>query len=402
VAGLKIGSDPEGLIIRSDGRFVSAERLLGYSTMAEIGTDGHSFTLELRPKPGTPAEHHAHIQRLLFKFKRQYPNHNILAGSFHTIDNYSGEPIGGHIHFSRDYERGLVRRLDWHLAVPILAVESPRMAQRRRRNYGGLHSWREQPHGFEYRVLPSWLVSYGMAKTVLNIAWLIAHIYDKLPEPPVTYNGVDIVDMFRYTPEHVTTIRKAALSALNKLAGFREAKYCGANLDIASLKSLILLNKTWQQERPILSRWNLERYRPAGQIDGKRADYRITAILNDMGADMTYKFDYYLYGLRPSMFERIDILLDGRYWPAVGQKRYLFRRAVLNVCERRGLKIDGRLPEIAFGTRPIVDRMRDYVCIGLSRELRNNVRVCSDILRYIIKKFEGRVPRGRPRAGDRP
>jgi hypothetical protein len=91
-------------------------------------------------------------------------------------------PVGGHIHFKGVLLSGqLLRALDNYLAVPLLLIEEPTSARRRREKYGFLGDFRLKPHGgFEYRTPASWLVSPEVSRAALCLAKVIASEYHVL------------------------------------------------------------------------------------------------------------------------------------------------------------------------------------------------------------------------------
>lgn len=97
-----------------------------------------------------------------------------------------GFPLGGHLHFSGVSLNGaLLRALDNYLALPLALLEDKR-ATRRRPHYGNLGDFRRQSYGgFEYRTLPSFLISPQLAKGVIGMAFLIASQYPRLQRRPL-------------------------------------------------------------------------------------------------------------------------------------------------------------------------------------------------------------------------
>ncbi|WP_234399624.1 putative amidoligase domain-containing protein [Paenibacillus popilliae] len=82
-------------------------------------------------------------------------------------------PLGGHIHLSGlPLTSELVRVLDTYVTLPVAVLEDPSGASRRPR-YGTLGDVRLQVHGgaggFEYRTLPSFLISPALAREVLAL-----------------------------------------------------------------------------------------------------------------------------------------------------------------------------------------------------------------------------------------
>jgi hypothetical protein len=149
---------------------------------------GHRVLLplvELRPQPSTsPLALTHHLRNLMQQAARMIndPKLEWLAGAMPV----KGLPLGGHIHFSGvDISSRLLRVLDNYLALPLLLLEDETV-HRRRPRYGFLGDFRLQSHGgFEYRALPSWLVSPEVTAGALSLAYVIIHHYLELNQRPL-------------------------------------------------------------------------------------------------------------------------------------------------------------------------------------------------------------------------
>ncbi|MGW9528431.1 putative amidoligase domain-containing protein [Paenibacillus terrae] len=188
---LLIGMDPEFVLVRMpEGRVVPASRYLGRLGVAgcdAVTRRGRTLypVAELRPAPSDdPALLLTHLRRAFAAAARRIADHTLIwqAGGMPQ----SGFPLGGHLHFSGIPLNGsLLRALDNYLALPLALLEDKRAA-RRRPNYGNLGDFRRQPYGgFEYRTLPSFLVSPQLAKGVIGMAFLIASQYPRLQRRPL-------------------------------------------------------------------------------------------------------------------------------------------------------------------------------------------------------------------------
>ncbi len=166
--------------------------------------------VELRPEPREePRELIIQLMRTMQMAARSIPDRHLrwLAGGMPM----PGLAIGGHIHFSGLWLNAqLLRVLDNYIALPLAIIEANTSARRRPR-YGVLGDFRVQPHhGFEYRTLPSWLVSPVVTKGVIALAQLVASEYRSLT--------------LRYTrDERVVEAFYAGNSSL--LAGYFESLY---------------------------------------------------------------------------------------------------------------------------------------------------------------------------------
>ncbi|MFF2089751.1 hypothetical protein [Paenibacillus sp. NPDC058174] len=176
-----IGADPEFVLIRQDGRVAPASRFLGEGTGGAAGSDallvGRRIVYpvaELRPEPAAdPAALAEHVRQLLRRAAARIsdPSLRWAAGAMPV----PGLALGGHIHLSGVAISGrLLRLLDSYTAFPLALVEDA-AGRGRRPRYGALGDFRQQQHGgFEYRTLPSWLVSPAAAKACFALALLCA------------------------------------------------------------------------------------------------------------------------------------------------------------------------------------------------------------------------------------
>lgn len=182
-----LGADPEFILRRrSTGRLVTANRFFPYRGM--VGHDrllrrsfGGRPLAELRPAPS--ADPHQLLRNLRRAMRRAILRTGrriaFSAGSLPV----ASLPIGGHIHFSGiSFTADFLWALDIYLGIPLLLLDHPVRAARRRRRYGYLGDFRFQRHGgFEYRTLPSWIISPTIALAVLCLAKTIAQEYHRLP-----------------------------------------------------------------------------------------------------------------------------------------------------------------------------------------------------------------------------
>lgn len=226
---LTIGCDPEfGFISKSNGRKVNPPG--GLSTADTMGIDGCGRICELRPPPAeSPAQLVKSIGTILQEgLNERFAGHSKYrwkAGGM--VDD---EALGGHIHFGH---RELVNHQDNHrniqmllntLVAPIaLLVEDPDEAVGRRlgTSYGRLDagSIRSQPHGVEWRVLPSFLTSPDDAIGLTSLAYCVAAEFKNkefiaaVEELPIfdqdTYNACDKQSVIYYVPPMLNVIKTA-------------------------------------------------------------------------------------------------------------------------------------------------------------------------------------------------
>lgn len=189
--GLLMGMDPEFLLLReSTGRVVPASRYLPLDGAAGCdagppGTRGTFPVAELRPAPrGEPRALLAQLMSAARTADRLIADRELRwrAGGMPL----PGWALGGHLHFSGvTLTAPLLRALDNYLALPLMLLEDAGAAARRPR-YGVLGDFRIQPHGgFEYRTLPSFLVSPVIARGAVFLAHLIVSRYEDLALRPL-------------------------------------------------------------------------------------------------------------------------------------------------------------------------------------------------------------------------
>jgi hypothetical protein len=253
-----IGADPEFILRKPNGKIVSADRFMGREGV--VGCDavvlsGHRIVLplvELRPQPSTSPITLTHNLRSLMQKAEKMINEPQLAWLAGAMP-VKGLPLGGHIHFSGvEVNSMLLRVLDNYLALPLVLLESE-STYRRRPRYGFLGDYRRQSHGgFEYRSLPSWLVSPIVTVGVLSLGVVIAHHYAELQQRPLRllevqrafYHG----DKDRIKP-HVEKfwldIKKTTM-------------YLKYQNELNRLFQMILLKEDWQEEQDFRKNWRID------------------------------------------------------------------------------------------------------------------------------------------------
>nr|WP_281378729.1 hypothetical protein [Paenibacillus phyllosphaerae] len=175
-----VGADPEFLLMSAEGKVVPAHRYLGdgYGAGTDtvyIGGKIVRIVAELRPAPAETVDVlMARIRKLLQQAASRIndPTLRLAAGAMPA----PGLALGGHIHLSGvELTPRLLRLLDSYVAFPLAMVESAGGRSRRPR-YGCLGDTKLQQHGgFEYRTLPSWLLSPMLAQASIALSMLCAH-----------------------------------------------------------------------------------------------------------------------------------------------------------------------------------------------------------------------------------
>ncbi|WP_157764082.1 putative amidoligase domain-containing protein [Paenibacillus borealis] len=266
-AGLLMGMDPEFLLLReSTGRVVPASRYLPMDGAAGCdagppGTRGVFPVAELRPAPrGEPRALLAQLMSAAREADRLIADRSLRwrAGGMPL----RGWALGGHLHFSGvTLCAPLLRALDNYLALPMLLLEDVRAAARRPR-YGVLGDFRRQPHGgFEYRTLPSFLVSPVIAKGAVTLAHLIVSHYEELPLRPLDREKLHAA-FYSGDKQPLREAWPPLEAQLRALGG-----YAAAAGYIEPLLRSIAAQQTWDESRDIRGLW----IRRAPSVSGSRS-----------------------------------------------------------------------------------------------------------------------------------
>ncbi|WP_339844188.1 hypothetical protein MKY42_20185 [Paenibacillus sp. FSL W7-1088] len=252
-----LGMDPEFLLVQMpESKIVPASRFLertGVAGCDSVTINGRRIypVAELRPAPSSePRELLAHLMRAFAAASRSISDHSLIwqAGGMPQ----RGLPLGGHIHFSGVTLNGeLLRALDNYLALPLAVLQDPRGSGRRPR-YGVLGDFRLKSYGgFEYRTLPSFLVSPLVAKGVVALAGLIARGYQQLLQRPLA-KAVIHTAFYEGNREVMQAHIPALLDDLTQMDGYnRYERYA------APLISQLRLGRTWDESRDIRKLWNI-------------------------------------------------------------------------------------------------------------------------------------------------
>ncbi|GLX68149.1 putative amidoligase domain-containing protein [Paenibacillus glycanilyticus] len=258
-ASLLIGADPEFVLIKPDGKVAHASRYLG-GPRGAAGSDSMLIRrrlmypiAELRPDPAAdPAALAAGIRRLLLRAAGLVRDKGLrwAAGAMPV----PGLALGGHIHLSgvRLTPR-LLRLLDSYAAFPLALVEDP-AGRGRRPRYGVLGDYRQQPHGgFEYRTLPSWLVSPAAAKAAFALALLCACEADALAYIPALDE--------RYVAAYYAGDRAELAGCLDRVAASMAAteSYAALAPYIEPLLDAARRGATWDERADIRVKWRIPR-----------------------------------------------------------------------------------------------------------------------------------------------
>ena len=267
---LTIGSDPEFGFINEAGDQVYATKFINNPVEYGVGLDHHTHIAEVRSRPsGCPLRHVQAIKYLLNRDIKIPSNIKVVAGTFCGQD-----PLGGHIHFKfpEKYENisfysEATTALDSLLGVPVLCLEDSAEASQRRTDkfhavngnegvngpYGFWGDFRETDHGFEWRTLPSWLVSESFAKQILCTAYVVVH--DFMVNHKIHINFSDSYSKFNNGDKLLaTTSLKKIFETIRSME-----LYPIYAIQIASLFGLLKAfggNKTWNCKENIIPKWN--------------------------------------------------------------------------------------------------------------------------------------------------
>ncbi|MFX3632907.1 MAG: hypothetical protein ACE3L7_05625 [Candidatus Pristimantibacillus sp.] len=257
---LLIGADPEFVLLRPDGKIAPASRFLGEGVNNAAGSDAMLIgkrivypVAELRPEPAAdPTTLARHVQRLLHRAAAKIDDASLrwAAGAMPV----PGLALGGHIHLSgTPLSSRLLRLLDSYMAFPLALVEDP-AGRGRRPRYGALGDFRRQPHGgFEYRTLPSWLVSPAAAKAIFALALLCAR-------EARTLSYIPALDE-RYVEAFYAGDRAELAGCLDHVAASAAATPSYAALEpyIEPLLDAARRGATWDERADIRIKWRIPR-----------------------------------------------------------------------------------------------------------------------------------------------
>lgn len=255
-----LGADPEFIMQKNNGTLLMASNY--FPRFGSVGCDaiwhGQNRStkplVELRPKPSAdPRQVVMRMYKGMIAASRRVKNTNMewLAGAL----PHPQYPLGGHIHFSGiPLTFQLLRALDLYLALPLMLAEDGNGVRRRPR-YGFLGDYRLQFHGgFEYRTLPSWLVSPTLTKGSLAAAKLIAARYPYLP----LEDWYDRKLQQAYYLGEKKSVRERVEKIWKSLKGLKE--YTLYQKDLDRFYQLITSGSTWNEKEDIRKRWRLPPY----------------------------------------------------------------------------------------------------------------------------------------------
>lgn len=255
---LLIGMDPEFILYdKVSSRVVPASKYL--DRRGEAGCDSLRIQgrllfplVELRPAPGRePREVLSHLLRAFRSAMVSISDKGLLwqAGGMPQL----GFPLGGHLHFSGiPLSAELLRCLDNYLALPVSVLEDSRSFRRRPR-YGFLGDFRIQPYGgFEYRTLPSFLISPLVTKGVVALSRLIAENVAVLTARPLQDENVYYA-FYEGRQEVIRDILPPLIEQITSLPTYsRYESY------IAPFLNAVRSGRTWDESIDIRRHWKMQ------------------------------------------------------------------------------------------------------------------------------------------------
>jgi hypothetical protein len=189
----------------------------------EVGIDGTGTVPEARPNPTSdPAELYWRIRLLAIEWERRTKRRVCLAGHWYAIGAHIhvGAPVGYELEGPfQKFVDAVDRRVGFLLALSGKA----RGDYRRRR------SWRSQPHGVEYRTLPSAVLAF---EELAIWAIRVIHAIAKGQKPPQRDRAIQ--DLFDAVLEAVSSSRPFSFEL--------------ENLEGATARPELILRDEWARE----------------------------------------------------------------------------------------------------------------------------------------------------------
>ncbi|WP_438350977.1 putative amidoligase domain-containing protein [Paenibacillus sp. FA6] len=254
---LMMGMDPEFLLIDSYSmEVVPASDFL--ERAGEVGCDAvhmggiTSFPVaELRPEPSLqPRGLLVELMHAMSSASQMIRDRSLMwkAGGMPV----PGLPLGGHLHFSGIVlTSDLLQVLDNYLTLPVMLLED-QSSLARRPHYGYLGDFRRQPHGgFEYRTLPSFLVSPLVTKGVVCLAYIIVRNYKKLMLRPLEQERIHSA-FYEGMKQPIRDCIEPLFRDMRSLSDYSKySKYIDPLLDHMTS------GRSWDESRDIRPLWNV-------------------------------------------------------------------------------------------------------------------------------------------------
>ncbi len=251
------GMDPEFLLRNSQGKIVPASKYLpakggvGYDSSTVLGRKHIHPLAELRPEP---SEHVSalvnNLRRTMWTAASQITDQSLqwIAGGMPI----QGLPLGGHLHISGvTLNTRLIRALDNYLALPLIMLEDTTTRERRKK-YGRLGDVRRPGHGgFEYRTLPSWIVSPSITKGVLALVSLIVQHYEELSDRPLDHSDI----LIAYTEGNKYVLEPIVMQLWQQVE--TTSGYQTHRMYLEPLKIWIMEHRNWDEQHDFRMVWRI-------------------------------------------------------------------------------------------------------------------------------------------------
>jgi len=214
---------------------------------SEVGIDGNSTVGELRPIYSfDPIMHHAAIKSLIrhINLPKEY---KLLGGTVQC-----GFKLGGHIHIGYN-ESGIdndhfAKYLSYYCGIPLKRIENPDDIECRGKyeeTYGYYGSYHDTDYGIEFRMPASWLVDSTIAKAALCLAKVVAYEY---------LNVDSSADVDLSHDEYVELLDARNIDdIIEEIKDMEEfSKYAN---EINPLLTMIENHQTWDTDKNIRENW---------------------------------------------------------------------------------------------------------------------------------------------------
>ena len=256
---LLIGSDLEFMFKNRNSLMVLASRY--FTPSGRIGCDARSINgdkakrplAELRPEPASSPERLCQNIDVLLRqaaavAKQKHPTW--VAGSA-PFERFS---LGGHIHFSGlPYSGRLVNLLDVYVGLPLMLIEDPTTAKRRRPKYGFLGDIRHKSYGgFEYRTPGSFLVDPGITLGAFALAFVVARHHQTLPYLAL-HTKENRLAFYRNDRDHLLSLAEAAYRNISQTTTYQQYKEA-----IDPIFTMIRNDEVWDESIDIRTAWGIE------------------------------------------------------------------------------------------------------------------------------------------------
>jgi hypothetical protein len=258
---MQFGLDIEFIFRRPgpNGKVVPASRF--FKRNGQVGCDSVRIggklyypLAELRPSPAVePQELFRNLYAAMRKAASLVGDASLewLAGGLPA----RGLPLGGHIHVSGVLlNADLLRAMDNYMALPLVLIEDS-TTSRRRRAYGALGDFRRQFHGgFEYRTLPSWIVSPAIAMGIIALARVTVEHYPELRQRPLARPEI-LAAYYAGDKSFIRPVVQALWDDLEATSSYKRYERA-----LNRLKHAIMRMKSWNEQRDVRIAWKIPPY----------------------------------------------------------------------------------------------------------------------------------------------